>query len=422
MSDFLSICRERGFLHQCTDESGLADKLQPNLVCYTGYDCTGPSLHVGHLLPTMLLRWWQKCGHKPLVLMGGATTKIGDPSGKDASRQLLDDATIAANMASIRNGFRNLLEFEDSFDPTSNKAFMVNNHDWFQHIGLYEYLRDIGSHFTVNRMMAMESVKLRLDRESPLSLLEFNYMVFQSYDFYHLSQEYACQVQFGGSDQWGNITMGVDLARRLAASRQQPAQELYGATVPLLMTASGAKMGKTADGAVWLNADMLSPYAYWQYWRNCDDADVIRFLKLFTELPLEQIAEYETWQGSAQINDAKIILATEATALLHGHEAAEAAKETARQTFVEGASGADLPETTIATGILQAGIPAYQLFQQAGLAASGKEARRLIQGGGAKVNDAKIDDENQLIGVSDLTNGEIKLSAGKKKHVLVKAA
>jgi tyrosyl-tRNA synthetase len=416
MKDFLSICRERGFIHQLTDEEGLQKHMQQQVTsAYTGYDCTADSLHVGHLVSIMMLRWLQKCGHKPIVLMGGGTTKVGDPSGKDQARQMLTDDVIAQNMAGIKHVFEQFLTFGEG----ETDAMMVNNNDWLSGLQYIEFLRDYGRHFSVNRMMGMESVKQRLTRESHLSFLEFNYMILQAYDFVELNKRFGCRLQFGGSDQWGNIVMGIELQRRFS---EGTAEELYGLTVPLLTTASGAKMGKTAGGAVWLNAERLSPYDYWQYWRNTEDADVIRFMKLFTELPLEQIAEYEAWLGSAQINDAKIILATEATALLHGRAAAEEAQETARKTFVEGTSGAALPEVSIAAAELESGIPAFSLFLQAGLATSGKEARRLIAGGGAKLNDVKIDNETQMISLSDMQDDQIKLSAGKKKHVLVKAA
>ncbi len=413
-SGLYSTLQERGFIHQCTDEAALTKLLDTECVpAYIGFDCTAPSLHVGSLVQIMMLRWLQKLGHKPIVLMGGGTTKIGDPSGKDSSRPQLTDDDIAANMAGIKSVFEKFLTFGDS--PTD--ALMVNNDEWLSGINYIQFLRDYGKHFSVNRMLAKESVKIRLEKESHLSFLEFNYMILQAYDFVELNKRYKVRLQIGGSDQWGNITEGSQLQRHVGGK-----DSLFGLTSPLLTTASGAKMGKTADGAVWLNADMLSPYDYWQFWRNAEDADVERFLKLFTELSLEEIAKLAALEG-AEINEAKKVLATEATALLHGREAAEQAAATAQQTFEQGGTAATLPEVHVPADELAAGIPAFKLFQMAGLASSGKEARRLIQGGGAKVNDAAIAAEDETISNAAITpEGFIKLSAGKKRHILVKAA
>lgn len=411
--DFLQVLKERGFLNQITDEEGLAAILkQGPQGLYVGYDCTGPSLHVGHLLPTMALRWWQKTGNKPYVLLGGGTTRIGDPSGKDTQRQLLTDDDIASNMASLKKVFERFVTFGDG--PTD--AVIVNNADWLSSLNYIDFLRDIGRHFSINRMLTMDSVKLRLEREQPLSFLEFNYMLLQGYDFAELNKRRNVRVQMGGSDQWGNIIQGVELNRRLGQ------KEVFGITNPLITTASGAKMGKTASGAVWLNADMLKSYDYWQFWRNTEDADVGKFLKLFTELSLDEIAQLEKLPGS-QINDAKIRLATEATALLHGREAAELAEKTARDTFGGLGVSDTLPEVTVPAAELEAGVPLYALVVQAGFAASNGEARRLIKGNGVKVNDAPAAKDDARIGMGEMTaDGYIKLSAGKKRHVLVKAA
>lgn len=407
--DFLQICKERGFLHQCTSEEGLSAALaNAPLTAYCGFDCTGKSLHAGSLLPIMLMRWFQKCGHKPLVLMGGATTKIGDPSGKDETRKILTDDIIADNMAGIKKVFDKYLQFGSG----ANDARMVNNIDWFEGKGYIEFLREIGPHFSINRMLSFDSVKLRLEREQTLSFLEFNYMILQAYDFVELNKQYGCRLQFGGSDQWGNIVNGVELSRRIHAEANDGTKELFGLTTPLLTTASGAKMGKTADGAIWLDAELLSPYEYWQYWRNTEDADVGRFLKLFTELPMDEIAKLEALEG-AEINEAKKVLATEVTALCHGREAAEEAAKAATALFEKGANDANMPSITLNTADVGAEVPAFKLFQLAGLAGSGGEARRLIRGGGARINDEPIKDENALI---PLTN-DAKLSAGKKKHV-----
>lgn len=412
-SDFLRAIVARGFVHQCTDLDGLDAALsagQPR-AAYIGFDCTADSLHVGSLVPIMLLRWLQKTGHKPIVLMGGGTTKVGDPSGKDEARKLLTDDDIARNMAGIKSVFAKYLTFGDG--PTD--AVMVNNDDWLAQLQYIPFLREFGRHFSVNRMLSFDSVKLRLEREQPLSFLEFNYMILQAYDFLELWRRNRCLLQMGGSDQWGNIVNGVELGRRVDEA------QLYGLTSPLITTASGAKMGKTAQGAIWLNEDRLSAYDYWQFWRNTEDADVGRFLRLFTELPEDEIRRLEGLQG-AEINDAKKILAMEATTLAHGRAAAEAAAETARRTFEEGALGDSLPTIDLPAGQLAAGIPAYELFRMAGLAASNSDARRLIKGGGARLNDQPVASEVQAIGPSDVRDGVIKLSAGKKRHALVKVA
>jgi tyrosyl-tRNA synthetase len=406
-SDFLKTAQARGYVHQCTDEQALDQKLCQGVVpAYIGFDCTAPSLHVGSLVSIMLLRLLQKSGHKPIVLMGGGTTKVGDPSGKDESRKLLTDADIAANMAGIKSVFSKFLKFGDG--PTD--AVMVNNADWLDQLSYIAFLRDYGRHFTINRMMTFDSVKLRLEREQPLTFLEFNYMILQAYDFVELAKKHGCLLQMGGSDQWGNIVNGVELGRR------SDNKELFGLTTPLLTTSSGAKMGKTASGAVWLNADMCSPYDYWQYWRNTEDADVGRFLRLFTELPEAQIQKLEAAEG-AGINDAKKILANEATRMAHGEEAAAAAAETARKTFEEGSLADDLPTVT-----MEASETVYALMVKANLAASNGEARRLIKGGGVKLNDVAVTDELAKLEPSDLAKGPVKLSVGKKKHALIKAS
>jgi len=411
-SAFLKTITDRGFVHQCTDVDELDALLNEGAPqpCYIGFDCTADSLHVGSLLPIMLLRWYQKCGHKPIVLMGGGTTKVGDPSGKDESRQLISVEQIADNKAGIQGIFEKFLIFGDG--PTD--AVMVDNADWLDELSYIPFLRDYGRHFSVNRMLSFESVKLRLDREQPLSFLEFNYMILQAYDFMELNRRHRCVLQMGGSDQWGNIVNGVELGRRVAGAK------LFGLTSPLITTASGAKMGKTADGAVWLNADRVSPYDYWQFWRNTADADVGRFLRLFTELPLGEIARIELIEG-AEINEAKKVLANAATSLCHGADAAAEAERTAAETFEEGQSSAGLPTVEISTTELEGGIAAFALFARAGLAGSNGEARRLIRGGGARLNDEKIRDENETVGVADADlDGVIKLSAGKKRHVIVR--
>ena len=410
---FLETIRERGFLHQCTDADGLGALLGgPPVPAYIGFDCTADSLHVGSLVSIMLLRHYQQAGHKPIVLMGGGTTKVGDPSGKEEARPLLTDGQIAANMAGIRRVFEKFLTFGDG----PSDAVMANNADWLDGLSYIPFLREYGRHFSVNRMLSMDSVRLRLDRQQPLSFLEFNYAVLQSYDFVELARRFGCRLQMGGSDQWGNIVSGIDLGRRAEGV------ELFGLTTPLIETASGAKMGKTASGAVWLNAERVSPYDYWQFWRNTEDGDVGRFLRLFTELPMDEIARLEALEGR-ELNDAKKALADAATALCHGSDAARQAAETARRAFEQGESAEGLPEITVPRAELEAGIPAFALFRQAGLADTGGAARRLIRGGGARLNDTPVASEDRLIGVADLEGQDaIKLSAGRKRHVLVRAA
>jgi tyrosyl-tRNA synthetase len=409
-SDFLDVLIARGFLHQGSDLEGLDAKAKAGeLVAYVGYDCTGPSLHVGHLLSIMMLRWLQKTGGKPVTLMGGGTTRVGDPSGKDETRKLLPLETIESNKASMRSVFAKFLDFSEK--PTG--ALMLDNAEWLAPLNYIEFLRDVGRHFSVNRMLSMDSVKLRLDREQEFSFIEFNYMCLQAYDFVELSKRYGVNLQMGGSDQWGNIVMGIDLGRRMGTG------QLYALTAPLLMTASGVKMGKTAAGALWLNADMLPVYDYWQYWRDCEDRDVGRFLKLFTELPLDEIARLAALQD-AEINEAKKILATEATALVHGREAALAAAETARQTFEEGRVSANLPTVEIARAELAAGLGVLAAFLKAELVASTGEARRQIKSGGLKVNDVAIGDERAVLGLGQIVDGIVKLSLGRKRHVLLK--
>jgi tyrosyl-tRNA synthetase len=395
---------------QCTDTDALRAAMQSGpITAYIGFDCTADSLHVGSLVQIMTLRLLQRHGHKPLVLLGGGTTRIGDPSGKDESRQLLTDETIAANMAGIRRCFTPFLRFGD--EPSD--AMLANNADWLDTLGYIPLLREVGIHFTINRMLSFDSVKLRLDREQPLTFLEFNYMILQSYDFRELSRRHAVTLQIGGSDQWGNIVAGMELTRRTDA------RAVYGLTTPLITTASGGKMGKTAQGAIWLTADRLSAYDYWQFWRNTEDADVGRFLRLFTDLPLPEIARLEVL-GGAEINEAKKVLATAATALAHGAAEAAQAAETARQAFEEGEAAATLPTVTVPAADLQAGIPAFRLFALAGLAASNADARRLIRGGGARINDAVVTDEGRSVDATLLRDGAIKLSAGRKQHRLVR--
>ena len=411
-SDFLREITGRGFLHQCTDLAGL-DALAENgpIAAYIGFDCTADSLHVGSLVPIMMLRWLQKTGHKPIVLMGGGTTKIGDPSGKDESRKLLSEDQIRANMAGIRRIFDRYLVFGDG--PTD--AIMIDNSDWLDRLNYVDFLREYGRHFSVNQMLAFDSVRLRLEREQHLSFLEFNYMVLQSYDFLEISRRHDCVLQMGGSDQWGNIVSGVDLGRRLDR------KSLFGLTTPLITTAAGTKMGKTAQGAVWLTESRLTAYDYWQYWRNAEDADVGRFLRLFTELPENEIARLEVLEG-VEINEAKKQLANQTTKLCHGAAAAEAAAETARRTFEDGALGRDLPTVEVPRDRLAQGILAYELLRESGLTASNGEARRLIKGGGARINGAAIDSDSRAVDLGDLNeDGLIKLSAGKKRHALVRA-
>lgn len=411
-SDFLKTVQERGYMHQCTALEDLDEKASQGVVtAYIGFDCTAPSLHVGSLLPIMMLRTLQKTGHKPIVLMGGGTTLVGDPSGKDESRQLLTEEVIRSNMDSIKKVFAKFLTFGDG--PTD--AVMVNNADWLKALNYIEFLRDFGPHFTINRMLGFDSVKLRLDREQPLTFLEFNYMILQAYDFLELNRRVGCALQMGGSDQWGNIVNGVELTRRVDGA------EVFGLTTPLLTTASGAKMGKTAAGAVWLNEEQLSPYDYWQYWRNTEDADVGRFLRLFTELPLDEIERLEKLEG-ADINEAKKVLADQATAMCHGEAAAKAAHETAQKTFEQGQLGTDLPTLDIPQAELDAGLPAFMALVKVGFCASNGEARRLVKGGGARINDVQVKDENQAVTAADLNaDGVVKVSAGKKRHALLRA-
>jgi tyrosyl-tRNA synthetase len=409
-SDFLNEATARGFVFQCTDLAALDAAMSAGpIAAYIGFDCTADSLHVGSLLQIMILRLLQRHGHKPVVLMGGGTTRIGDPSFRDEARQMLSDAQIAANMAGIRRCFAPFLAFGEG----AADAIMPNNADWLDRLGYIELLREVGAHFSVNRMLSFDSVRTRIEREQGLSFLEFNYAILQSYDFRELHRRHGVMLQMGGSDQWGNIVSGVDLVRRTEA------KTVFGLTTPLIATASGAKMGKTARGAVWLTADKLAPYDYWQFWRNTEDADVGRFLRLFTDLPLGEIARLETLQG-AEINAAKQTLATEATALAHGRAAAEAAAETARRVFAEGQAAETLPGIVVPAAELKQGIPLPRLFVLAGLATSNGEARRLVRGGGARVNDAVASDEAQMIGAADLRDGAVKLSAGRKQHVLVR--
>jgi len=409
-SAFLTAATERGFVHQCTDLEALDARLAAGAVtAYVGYDCTADSLHIGHLMSIMLLRLFQQQGHKPIVLMGGGTTRIGDPTGRDETRQLLSDDEIARNMAGIRKTFANFLEFDGA-----GAAVTVNNADWLDELRYIPLLRDIGRHFSVNRMLTQDSVKLRLDRDQPMTFLEFNYPILQAYDFVELARRLGCDLQMGGSDQWGNIVAGIELARRVDG------RALFGLTTPLITTASGAKMGKSLGGAVWLNADRLSPYEYWQFWRNTEDADVGRFLRLFTELPLPEIARLERL-ADAEINEAKKVLATEATALCHGRAAADAAAETARSVFEAGGAGGALPQIALPRDVLARGVPAFELFVRAGLAASNSQARRLIKGGGARLNDAVVTAEMQPVTLADLdAQGQIKLGAGRKRYALVR--
>ncbi len=410
-SDFMRVVGQRGYIHQCTDVDAL-DGLAADgrLIAYIGFDCTAPSLHVGSLVSIMLLRHLQQTGHKPIVLMGGGTSRVGDPSGKDESRKLLGDDDINANMAGIKDVFAKFLKFGDG----ATDAVMVNNADWLDGLGYIPFLRRYGRHFSVNRMLGMDSVRMRLEREQNLSFLEFNYMILQAYDFLELARRLDCNLQMGGSDQWGNIVSGVELGHKAGGF------DLFGRTTPLLTTASGAKMGKTADGAVWLNEDMLSPYDYWQYWRNSEDADVGRFLRLFTDLGLDEIEKLESLEGS-EINEAKKVLAFEATRMCHGEKAATLAGETASETFEKGGLGNELPTIEISRADLQSGIPAFEIFFRASLCSSKGEARRLIKGGGARLNDTVIDVETRTISLADLSpDGVIKLSAGKKRHAVVR--
>ncbi|WP_313616725.1 tyrosine--tRNA ligase [Agrobacterium sp.] len=410
-SDFLRTLDERGFIHQISDEAGL-DELyaKETVTAYIGFDPTAPSLHAGGLIQIMMLHWMQQTGHQPISLMGGGTGMVGDPSFKDDARQLMTVDTIESNIASIKRVFANYLDYDKATKP----ALMINNGDWLRDINYLEFLRDVGRHFSVNRMLSFDSVKTRLDREQSLSFLEFNYMILQAYDFVELNKRYDCRVQMGGSDQWGNIINGIDLGHRMGTP------QLYALTSPLLTTASGAKMGKSLNGAVWLNPDMLSAYDFWQYWRNTEDADVSRFLKLYTTLPMDEIARLSALGGS-EINEVKKILATEITAMLHGRTAAEEAAETARKTFEEGALADNLPSIEVPASELEAGLGLLSLIVRAGLATSNGEARRHIQGGAVRINDKAVADERQVIGTADVTaDNVIKLSLGKKKHILVR--
>ena len=409
-SDFLSVLMERGYIHQCSDFEGVDAKAKAGeLIAYIGFDCTASSLHVGSLVQIMMLRWLQKTGGKPVPLMGGGTTRVGDPSGKDESRRMLSLDDIEANKTSIKQVFSKFLTFGEA----RTDAVMPDNAEWLTALNYIDFLRDVGRHFSVNRMLSMDSVKMRLERDQELSFIEFNYMCLQAYDFVELHRRYGCLLQMGGSDQWGNIVTGIDLGRRMGAP------QLYALTSPLLTTASGAKMGKTAAGAVWLNADMLPVYDYWQYWRNTEDADVGRFLKLFTDLPMDEIRKLEALAG-ADINEAKKILATEATAMLHGRDLAEAAAQTARQTFEEGSLATSLPTVEIAADELAAGIGVLNAFVKVGLVPSTGEARRQVKSGGLRVNDAPVTDERAQLSNADLMGeGVIKLSFGRKKHILL---
>jgi tyrosyl-tRNA synthetase len=416
-SDFLNVLAERGFIHQVSEPDAL-DQLAKSqaITAYIGFDCTANSLHIGSLLPIMMLYWLQQTGHRPIALMGGGTTRVGDPSGKDESRRILTDAMIKENLIGIRAVFSKFLKFKGQvFNGQAGNALMANNADWLNSLNYIDFLRDVGRHFSVNRMLSFDSVKMRLDRQQELSFLEFNYMILQAYDFVELNKRTGCVLQMGGSDQWGNIVNGIDLGRRMSNV------QLFALTSPLITTGSGAKMGKTAAGAVWLNADLVSPYDYWQYWRNTEDGDVSRFLKLFTVLPLDEIGRLAALQGS-EINEAKKVLATEATALVHGRSAADAAADTSRRTFEEGTHAENLPTVEIATADM-ANLGVLAAFVRAGLVASNGEARRQIKGGGLKVNDTTVTDEKMVLTPAALTpEGVIKLSLGKKRHVLLKPA
>jgi tyrosyl-tRNA synthetase len=407
-SDFLNTLASRGFIHQLSDAAGLDARAAAGAItAYVGFDATAPSLHIGNLLSIMMLYWLQQTGHRPIALMGGGTSKVGDPSGKDTTRSLLTDAQINANIASIRTVFERFLDFNAG-------AVIANNADWLDKLLYIPLLRDVGRHFTVNRMLTFDSVKLRLDREQPMSFLEFNYMILQAYDFVELYERHGCILQMGGSDQWGNIVNGIELGRRMLDAG------LFALTTPLLTTASGAKMGKTESGAVWLNADMMRPYDYWQFWRNAEDADVVRLLKLFTVLPLDEIERLGALKDQ-EINEAKKVLATEATALLHGRAAANEAAETARRTFEEGALAETLPTIEITRAELVNGVGVLAAFVRAGLVSSNGEARRQIKGGGLRINDLTVTDEKMLLTERDLTpECLIKLSLGRKRHVLLK--
>jgi tyrosyl-tRNA synthetase len=409
MNNFIHILSNRGFIYQSTnlEQLDLITSKQ-KVKAYIGFDCTAKSLHVGSLIQIMMLRWLQKSGHQPIILLGGGTTKIGDPSGKDEARKILGLNDIEENKASLKKVFARFLDFE-----SENKAIILDNDEWLSRINYVEFLRDYGSYFSINRMISFESVKMRLEREQSLSFLEFNYMLLQAFDFFHLYQEENCVVQMGGSDQWGNIINGVELIRKKLG------KEVFGLTSPLLTTASGAKMGKTESGAVWLNEDMLSPYDYWQFWRNTEDADVIKFLKLFTEIPLDQIHELSKLEGK-DINEAKIILADEATKLCHGTIATESAKKTAQKTFEDGGSGSDLPEYALYTKEIESGIELYNLLTRCGLSQSNSASKKLIEGSGARINNEVIGDTKYIVTSKDFKEGVLKLSSGKKRHVLIK--
>ena len=410
-SDFLNILAERGFIHQVSEPDALdARALAGAVTGYIGFDCTAASLHVGSLLPIMMLYWMQQTGHRPIALMGGGTTRVGDPSGKDESRRILTDETIEQNLKGIRTIFSKFLKFEGA----GGNAVMANNADWLNELNYIDFLRDVGRHFSVNRMLAFDSVKLRLDRQQELSFLEFNYMVLQAYDFVELNQRTGCILQMGGSDQWGNIVNGIDLGRRMLNA------QLFALTAPLITTSSGAKMGKTAAGAVWLDPNLVSPYDYWQYWRNTEDGDVGRFLQLFTVLPLDEIGRLSALKGS-EINEAKKKLATEATALVHGRAEADEAAGTARKTFEEGATSLALPSVSVSRKDVAAGLGVLNVFVTAGLVTSNGEVRRAIANNAVAVNDVRITSDKHLIGEKDITSdGVIKLSLGKKQHVLLK--
>jgi tyrosyl-tRNA synthetase len=415
-SEFLHVLATRGFIHQVSEPEALDTLARSSTITgYIGFDCTAPSLHVGSLLPIMLLYWLQQTGHRPVALMGGGTTRVGDPSGKDESRRLLSDEDITQNLTGIRAIFSRFLRFADhSPKSAANDAIMANNADWLSALNYIDFLRDIGRHFSINRMLSFDSVKLRLERQQELSFLEFNYMILQAYDFVELYRRYGCVLQMGGSDQWGNIVNGIDLGRRLHNA------QFFAITAPLITTSSGAKMGKTASGAVWLNADQVSPYEYWQYWRNTDDGDVARFLKLFTVLPLDEIERLSALKGS-DINEAKKILATQATALVHGRDAADEAAATARTTFEEGGVGITLPTIEVPRAELKKGVPVLNAFVRAGLAASNGEVRRAIANNAVVVNDKRVTSEKAIIGETDVTaDGVVKLSLGRKRHVLLK--
>jgi tyrosyl-tRNA synthetase len=410
-SDFLDVLASRGFLHQVSEPEALdALARSSTITAYIGFDCTAPSLHIGNLLVIMLLYWLQQTGHRPIALMGGGTTRVGDPSGKDESRRILTEQAINENLAGIRAVFAKFLKFEDA----GGNAVMANNAEWLNKLNYIDFLRDVGRHFSVNRMLSFDSVKLRLERQQELSFLEFNYMILQAYDFIELHKRYGCVLQMGASDQWGNIVNGIDLGRRMLNA------QLFALTTGLLTTSSGAKMGKTAAGAVWLNADLVSPYEYWQYLRNTEDADVARFLKLFTVLPLDEIERLARLKD-AEINEAKKVLATEATALVHGREAAEEAAATARATFEEGGLGASLPTVEVPCAELKAGLGVLAAFVRAGLASSNGEVRRAIANNAIMINDVRVTSDKAVIGETDLTaGGVIKLSLGRKRHVLLK--